>query len=382
MQSTCAICEKVFKRTGDMRKHVQHVHEGRAYNRADRGPDYQCSECDFKGRKIKEHWNEQHYGTALPVSCKLCDFQTYTDIHLEVHNSKCHGTVQKCEECDFESESKVAMARHQQEEHDIAIKKTKKKRIYSKRKQRCLSCGEKTDSVIQHWNTCHAEEPMPFLCHQCDYRTVTNTYLKTHMRIMHGEQLFECEICDFSTRHKDVIAYHMNKHRTGGKDHICQFCSKGLSTVRSLRCHMYKKHGKVENEKDIPTILKDVERKPKVKTLEPKCLKCSLNVFASIQDFNEHVLLCYGSLLDDSIEFQCRYKGCPDPRWNSAEVLHYHLFSHHGVPDRVCELCGSVIKCAWNSAKNMELHKNSVHALPKEEFACETCGKTFTCKLF
>lgn len=132
------------------------------------------------------------------------------------------------------------------------------------------------------------------------------------------------------------------------------------------------------NEKETKAILKDINRKPQIKPVDPKCLKCSNSQFKDIYNFNEHTKLCYGNQI--KLDFSCTVKDCEEPNWFCAEVLHYHLFSKHGLSHRVCDICAAIIKCPWNTIHNLESHKNSVHFQKYRKFPCEKCGKVFTAK--
>ena len=59
---------------------------------------------------------------------------------------------------------------------------------------------------------------------------------------------------------------------------------------------------------------------------ETKCLKCDETKFKDELEFDNHVVICYGKTLNTSIEFECNQ--C-NSKWNSAEVLHFHLFHQH-----------------------------------------------------
>ena len=68
----------------------------------------------------------------------------------------------------------------------------------------------------------------------------------------------------------------------------------------------------------------------------------------------------------------------PDPsnqcpaKWNSSEVLHYHLFLEHQVNEQVCDICGTVIKSTYY----LEKHKKQVH-LQLKEHQCKECPKVY-----
>ena len=119
-----------------------------------------------------------------------------------------------------------------------------------------------------------------------------------------------------------------------------------------------------------------------MKPVDPECLKCHIKSFSSIEDFDDHVLICYGknSL---TVDFICNQNNCLKKKWNSAEVLHYHLFLEHQISDRVCDICGAVVKCPWNSINPLTSHKSRHFSKPtpkSKEHKCGECDKYFSCK--
>ena len=156
--------------------------------------------------------------------------------------------------------------------------------------------------------------------------------MKLHNRtdiqfVQHGDKSYKCEICGKESK---LLVNHEKHKKTHSdqKEFTCDMCAKGFRTIRSLKTHLFKQHGVDFDEKEKSSMLKDIERRPKMKPVDPECLKCNRKTFRNIEDFNDHVLICYGRRLL-SIDFICNKKNCSRKKWNSAEVLHYHLFSGH-----------------------------------------------------
>ena len=84
------------------------------------------------------------------------------------------------------------------------------------------------------------------------------------------------------------------------KEFTCDICAKGLRTLRSLRKHLFTKHQIEFDGKEKESILRDLNRKTKMKLVEAECLNCHYKTFNSIEDFNKHVLVCYGAKLTDT----------------------------------------------------------------------------------
>ena len=120
-----------------------------------------------------------------------------------------------------------------------------------------------------------------------------------------------------------------------------------------------------------------------MRPVDPECLKCHTKSFDNIEDFDEHVLICYGKQ-SLTVDFICNQNSCAKKKWNSAEVLHYHLFIEHQVSNRVCDICGQVVKCPWNTITPLTSHKSRHYSndtkKENKKFKCEECNKFFSCK--
>ena len=144
-------------------------------------------------------------------------------------------------------------------------------------------------------------------------------------------------------------------------------CAKGYRTMISLKLHLFKIHGVDFDEKEKESMVRYMTKKPQVKPVNPECQKCNRRSFIGIEDFNNHVLNCYGRQLLE-VDFSCNKKECSRRKWNSAEVLHYHIYSEHQASDRVCDMCGKIIKCPWNT--NANLLKVLIHVLHNHFYEC------------
>ena len=93
--------------------------------------------------------------------------------------------------------------------------------------------------------------------------------------------------------------------------------------------------------------------------------------------FREIVLLCllfvyifqlFVYIFCFQVIFKCNK--C-ETMWNSAEVLHYHLYSEHQVGDAVCDVCGTILK----NIHYVKRHIDHVHRRVKN-FQCDKCKFT------
>ena len=84
------------------------------------------------------------------------------------------------------------------------------------------------------------------------------------------------------------------------------------------------------------------------------------------------VVCLYFSVICLHFYFQVIFKcnKC-ETMWNSAEVLHYHLYSEHQVGDAVCDVCGTILK----NIHYVKRHIDHVHRRVKN-FQCDKCKFT------
>ena len=160
------------------------------------------------------------------------------------------------------------------------------------------------------------------------------------------------------------------------KEFTCDICAKGISTLRALRRHLFTIHQVEFEGKEKDSIMKDVNRKPlfKSRPVEPECEKCQGKSFKNIDDFNNHVLACYGPKLLNKYDVEYKCNQC-STKWNSAEVLRYHLFLEHQVNEQVCDICGTIFK---THKSFLEKHKNQVH-FQRKDYQCKECSKVYAC---
>ena len=135
---------------------------------------------------------------------------------------------------------------------------------------------------------------VPYLCYACDYRTYTKFYMDQHEKVEHKTEDFTCDTCGYKTKHQHAIKRHLKYVHDDSRNFQCEVCAKSVKTHKQLKQHLITKHGYTFEEKEMKSLMKVITKRPKLQKIEAKCLKCDLNSFKDIFDFNEHVRLCYG----------------------------------------------------------------------------------------
>ena len=106
-QHNCMECNYSSKYSRTLNAHVKTVH---------RGIRYDCHLCDHKSTRkahLKEHIARRHGTESESYQCNTCEFQGKTESGLAMHTYQKHsGNIFKCEECDYQSDSRQKLSRH------------------------------------------------------------------------------------------------------------------------------------------------------------------------------------------------------------------------------------------------------------------------------
>ena len=321
----CEKCNKVFLVVKEKNDHFRDFH--------DVGP-LSCPLCDYTGSAVVRHWNETHKGTPMMYPCEHCENR-------------------------FVNESKLQ--RHVQHVHEG-----------QKDKFRCVSCSWKGESLKEHWEEAHKDDPLPILCDVCPYKTYDRRFFRLHVKSNHSEKKHKCDQCSFVCSQKSKLNWHIKNIHVENYFQ-CDQCPKVFKWQRVLNVHLYSVHNVEFDEKKMEVIRRNLEkRKEKVRRVpKTKCSKCELETFANSTEFAEHVKIC--QKLPDKLDgkFKCNDHSCGQVM-NSVEVLKYHLYEKHGKDDvSICDVCGLILKGLGNAKKHRNVHFGI------KPFKCNECGKSF-----
>ncbi|XP_062716753.1 zinc finger protein 708-like [Aedes albopictus] len=341
------------------------------------------------------HYKEHHKEPAY-IKCKVCDKRCYTPgnfiSHVAVHTDP---DKYRCHICGKQNDQRVALAKHMR----IHRREMEEKlNITCKLCPRRFATEKKRDRHEKHHNRKPMEKPprivgrdeeilefyKRIVCEICDQQRMVDVRvpdveydnmqdLKKHMREAHNDKGYlKCHLCEKKCNIRSMLLihkdFHVNpenyrcdicgnvyqnlpKHKEGAHatpgeaSFCCEHCGKALTSEKSLKSHMERKHA----AKDVTC---DICNKP----------------------FSRSTLESHRRVVHESASYMCTH--CPR-MFKSKFSLNRHQEEHEDkVRERVkCQICGVTFKHKYILTK----HIDSVHTT-EAPVACDVCGKKFKSK--
>ena len=145
--------------------------------------DYMCGSCGFSspnrakvGKHGKSHKDKE---IKIVIECKFCDFKASENrmaAHLSINHEDdllCDAKeLLKCTLCDFEHTSQRLLSTHVGKEHAL------------------------------------------WICEHCEEQFTNKRHLEGHVRKSHQQSTYDCQKCDFKTKHQSALHRHdENMHK-------------------------------------------------------------------------------------------------------------------------------------------------------------------------
>ena len=187
-----AICEMSFNDHADMKKHIQ--------------PKHTSSLSESGTDKIQEVSSHDESCAETPLECDVYQYKTELALDLKKHRLS-HSNPNKCQHCEYESNSLFALNLHIQTDHEVN--------------------GE----------TGH----------------VTPT--AKHQAKQYNE-IKKCDKCEFTASTKFAFAMHIQSQHADPPPAIsfpCPTCGMIFSEIRDLNVHVQRRHGRLTKETDEPS---------------------------------------------------------------------------------------------------------------------------------
>ena len=167
---------------------------------------------------------------CLPCTEHDCSEFFWKSEILDSHKVKAHGICKtfSCNICPWSSKNKHLAKQHHENKH---LKLNLNSYI-------CTECGEgfKSKKVLEY----HIKKKFSiydYKCKECDYKTITNVQLKSHIVQKHSKAYrFICYECGKGFTERFFLKFHMSRH-TGEKSYKCKICENSFRLKETLKKH-------------------------------------------------------------------------------------------------------------------------------------------------
>jgi KRAB domain-containing zinc finger protein len=226
---SCRICSAFFPTTREMSQHIELDHKE---------DPYPCPLCDLFFKTcvmVQTHVEKDHNATVL--SCEKCGDKLQTVASLRYHDFKRHLRTQPAKECYI-----CEYCGMEQRNEDFALHMKGKHQEFLA-KYTCPICNAISRSIRHH---VLMHEDSGICCDICGKRFKNSRKLGYHIKNIHStqsEEVFQCDSCDFTTNRDSYLKSHV-RHVHGEKKFVCDLCGAAFGWNQSLQRHVQRVHDK------------------------------------------------------------------------------------------------------------------------------------------
>ena len=217
----CQLCDKLFTKISDKKRHVQQVHYEEIFS------------CDICGKEftrrdsMTRHFQMVHSAKKPTFHCEVCGSKFNRESNLSRHVNKFHGECilpqYSCEKCDDNFHTPSGLVVHTRKEH---------------RKFHCGLCVKKFATKFNLDNHLKLKNS----CDLCDIETCTKFSMNAHIRSAHSgpvqKNVYNCQTCGTNFTRKLWLDVHIRKQAV----RTCDLCGKQFCNIRSQRLHIKNSH--------------------------------------------------------------------------------------------------------------------------------------------
>ncbi|KAJ8939376.1 hypothetical protein NQ318_012057 [Aromia moschata] len=338
----CLVCKYKTEHNSLLRMHVSVMHacEKTVENEVE---TCHCRVCDEKTNVHLRCSKIIRHDESVKYKCGICEFRTNCKDklkeHAVVHKDEAEVAMYRCEICQFKTRNKRNLRYHQ---------------LTHKGELDSHACGKTIDS---------GTKTRP--CEICDDKPSDNTNEKYKLRqheVIHKDEsevtMYQCESCEFKTRHKRSLKYHQLTHK-GELETTMYRC--GLCEFKTRRKFFLKRHHMIHKDKSEVTTY--------------RCETCDFTTKYKYYLKAHQVIHKSESEVEmyqcDACEFKTKYK-------SSIEL---HLLTHKTESELImyqCEICDFKTKLKSYLKRHHATHRRDrkYHQLTDkgelDSHACET----------
>ena len=229
-----------------------------------------CKKCNFSGTFAEYNvhlTSKPEVNQVKPVvnlRCNICKSDSTDERDLSIHNLLVHGKCQyACKSCEFKSPQQGSLLAHSKANHSSCGFQFS-----------CGFCNVKLGKLgmeghlLEHHQEEFNEKPTKALqkCNECDFQNISDLKLRFHERKVHSvykcpeceavfnvkrryqihkmhkhkNYTFDCDKCDFKTRHESALWRHGNSIHKTYKFYPCPNCNRPFTRKDNMQDHRKK----------------------------------------------------------------------------------------------------------------------------------------------
>ena len=340
-------CERRFISQSNLNSHIATKHT------LQRARNFQCSFCtkSFFGENVLKNHIQSHV-KELRISCRYCEFSTYSEQSLSQHTKILHEkpVVHVCTfpGCKFSSAYSRSWADHVRlHDPDPQVR-----RPFPCSFPGCDFRGSNKGNVNQHFRARHKENRTKgFKCSLCPKAFYSSVSLIEHLSALHtNENFYRCGKCSYLSAYSANMSRHMReKHGTGIlKRFECETCGYRANSQSTIRKHTMNMHGTAEKRL--------------------KCDKPGCTFKTNFSSGLKRHLLVHGDDLQSQFPFACTFTGCDFRRKIKSEMVQHELQHETCKVQLKCKICSK-----GGYPDKLSLHFHSFNYHDQKSWKCSLC---------
>ena len=295
-QKTCPYCDNIEDVFEQYWSHLlTHKNTETQFKKRPERETISCEDCDFlttSNKNYQKHLFEKHENN-LCTDCGLA----FDEFKAFLLHQQTHGSGFMCDICSTSFISKRTLEHHRRKDHN--------KNNHELMKEVCPQCGISVSNVKNHIRRKHGEEGPALQCSECEFSTNYKRDFDLHFEARHTTKLVQnCPYCNKVVKglkkHLATVKCHLPEEER--KKFIvevkCDVCDKVFSSHEKVRKHLKRVHTDVQYNCELCSFqtkhignlkhhIRTVHEKKPLKEICPFCDKTCTNLDWHVQTYHQ-----------------------------------------------------------------------------------------------